>query len=78
MTAFEAGFLSYTAECGLSEKQAAYILQRASDYENVQNMCKSAAESISSDYSNVDVLHNLAHQDLIDREMTQAFKRINT
>jgi len=79
MTSFEAGFIAYTEECGLSKKQASHILQRAKDHEGVRELFNSVkVATATAELENLDTVHNLAHQDLIDREMQRTFQQINS
>lgn len=78
MTAFEAGFIKMSSECGLSIEQADHILKRALEHEGMQAMFKSLpeAQEEEEDSSDLAELVELMRQDLIDKHMSAAQHKI--
>lgn len=77
MTAFEAGFIKYAQECGLSNEKAAHMLKRATEYPGTQEMFKQLPHrEEEQDPGALDMLTNLVKQDLIDQHMGEEHKKI--
>ena len=72
MTCFEAGFVKYAQEYGLSEEEAARILKRALEYPAAHDMFKSLPEEGEDAQHTPDTLEALSemlNQEKIDQEM---------
>lgn len=76
MTAFEAGFLTYANEYGLSDNQAAHILKRAMDYSSASQMFKSFPEENIQTPDSMTVLANLMKHELLDARMRADKRKI--
>jgi len=76
MTAFEAGFLTYANEYGLSDNQAAHILKRAMDYSQATQMFKSFPEENIQTPDSMTVLANLMKHELLNGRMHAEKRRI--
>ena len=51
MTSFEAGFVKYARECGLSDEKAAHIFKRAMEHPGAQHMFKDLSEAAKQVYT---------------------------
>lgn len=77
MTSFEAGFVKYAEECGLSDQKTAHILKRAMEHPGVQNMFKVLPEEVETQSPhNLASLGELLKQHLIDEDMGRTTKKI--
>lgn len=76
MTSFEAGFLTYLSECGLPQKQASYILDRASSHPGIQELLKSSQDFSEDSVETLDTFSNLYQQHSLDADMSAAFKQL--
>jgi hypothetical protein len=76
MTAFEAGFIKYAQECGLSNDEAAHILKRAIDYPGTQDLFKQMPKGQEEHPDEMDSLANLLKQELIDEHMNNSARKI--
>ena len=76
MTSFEAGFLTYLSECGLPQKQANHILERASSHPGIQELLKASQDFSESSVESLDVLNNLYQQHNLDADMSAAFNQL--
>jgi len=73
MTSFEAGFLKYAEEYGLSPEEAAHTLKRASDYPGTQEMFKKLPEEAAQNENpeELDQLSDLLKQHEVDSHFQQ-------
>ena len=76
MTAFEAGFIKYAQECGLSANEAAHILKRAADYPGTQELFKKLPDGQEEHPDDMDTLSNMLKQELIDEHMNNSVRKI--
>jgi hypothetical protein len=76
MTAFEAGFLTYANEYGLSDNQAAHILKRAMDYGSANQMFKSFPEEDIQTPETMTVLANIMKHELLNNSMRAEKRKI--
>lgn len=77
MTSFEAGFVKYAMESGLSANQAAQAFKRASDHPGVQAyQARDKEDSENNKPSDLEVLANLLRQELIDAHYSNIKKKI--
>lgn len=78
MTSFEAGFIKFAEESGLSAEQAAHIFKRAMEYSGSQDIFKQLPDEQPSETAPEDyeVLANLLQQELIDKNMSAATQQI--
>jgi hypothetical protein len=77
MTSFEAGFIKYARECGLSDDKATHILKRAMDHPGAEGMFRTLPEE--EDHNSPDdleMLTQLLKQELIDKQMSGETKTI--
>jgi hypothetical protein len=72
MTSFEAGFIKYARECGLSDDKTAHILKRAMDYPGAGGMFHTLPEEEEEQNSpeDLEMLTQLLKQELIDKQMS--------
>ena len=78
MTSFEAGFIKYAQECGLSDEEAAHTLKRAMEYPGTQQMFKQLPEEDDVQQpEDLETLKQLLHQELIDKNMSSDMQSIN-
>lgn len=83
MTSFESGFLIEALECGLSPQKAAYMLKRAADHEEFQQLFKSLPSSEEPNQEEEEEnpydlasLSEMLQQELINRHMSAAQHKI--
>jgi len=77
MNSFEAGFIKYAEECGLSEQQGVHILKRAMEYPGAQAMFKDLdEEQHNQSPDNLAALTDLLKQHLVHSDMETAAKKI--
>lgn len=77
MTSFEAGFLKYARECGLSNNQTTHILKRAMDYPGAKSMFHQLPTDETQDTpEDLEALKELLKQELIYRQMQGQTKTI--
>jgi hypothetical protein len=69
MTSFEAGFIKYAEECGLSNEQAAYILKRAADHPDTQELFKELPHTEEESGEDLDNLKDMLSLDELDKQM---------
>lgn len=71
MTCFEAGFVKYAEEYGLSEKEAARILKRALEYPAASTMFKSLPEEGEEQHTpdSLEALSEMLNLEKIDQSM---------
>lgn len=80
MTSFEAGFIKYALEYGLSEQQAVHTLKRAAEYPGSEHIFKQLPqESAEHEQSpeDLDVLSNLLKEEFMHSQMSGAKQKIN-
>lgn len=77
MTSFEAGFLSYLTECGLPEKYASHILDRAAAHPQVQETIKAARQLPAESRDSLDVLSSISQLHNIDSYISKISSQIN-
>jgi hypothetical protein len=71
MLSFETGFLKYAQECGLSEKEAAHILKRASEYPAAAELFRTLPqEDEQHSPEELETLADMLKQKFIDSQLT--------
>lgn len=78
MTSFEAGFLSFLSECGLPQKQASHILERAVAHPAAQELLKSSQDVSGVSWAELDDLNNTYQQHAYDTAMSDTFNRLHS
>jgi hypothetical protein len=76
MTLFESGFVKQAQEQGLSFSEAVDFLKRAMDHPAANSMFKQLPEDEEETDQDISHLAALLKQDLLDREMSTATKKI--
>ena len=76
MTSFEAGFIKYAEECGLSLEKTTHIFKRAMDHPDALAMFKAMPEEEPQVPGNLEALSNLLQQQLVHDDMEGAAKKI--
>jgi hypothetical protein len=77
MTSFEAGFVKYAEELGLSDKEAVLAFKRAMEHPEAAHFLKGLDTHTGSESpQKLAALSELMYQQKIDDEMTQAAKSI--
>jgi hypothetical protein len=76
MTSFEAGFIKYARDCGLSDTQAVYILKRALDNPEMSDVVRKQPQGKESP-EELDALKDVYEQDEVDKEMSNFKKQLH-
>jgi hypothetical protein len=78
MVSFEAGFIKYATESGLSDQQAVQMLKRAMDYPGAQDMFKELPEEHEQQTNpgNMAVLADMVKQQLLHEQIGDYQKQI--
>jgi hypothetical protein len=78
MTSFEAGFIKYAEECGLSYEKTVYTFKRAMEHPAALAMFKELPEEEEAPQvpGNLEALSSLLQQQLVHDDMEGAAKKI--
>jgi hypothetical protein len=76
MTAFEAGFITYANEYGLSTEQTAHIYKRAMEHSEAGKLFETFPTEKTNDPTTVGILANMLKHEIIDDRMRAAKKKI--
>lgn len=77
MTAFEAGFVKYAQECGLSYERAAHMMKRSGEHPGAAQLFRQLPQAEEEEQpGHLDVLANMLKQDLIDQHMGEESRKI--